>query len=62
MDLPSVERLERALADYPGALVLITHDYAFARRCTSILWTVEGGAVTVATEPSALETGAAGYS
>lgn len=26
LDLPSIERLEEALADYPGALVMVTHD------------------------------------
>jgi ATPase subunit of ABC transporter with duplicated ATPase domains len=31
MDLPSVERLEAALASYPGCIVLVTHDDAFAR-------------------------------
>ncbi len=29
LDLPSVERLEAALAAYPGAMVLVTHDDAF---------------------------------
>jgi len=31
LDLPSIERLEEALADYDGALVLVTHDDHFAR-------------------------------
>jgi ATPase subunit of ABC transporter with duplicated ATPase domains len=35
LDLPSIERLEAALAAFPGALVLATHDDAFAERCTS---------------------------
>lgn len=30
LDLPSVERLEAALASYPGAVVVATHDDAFA--------------------------------
>jgi len=38
LDLPSIERLERAVADYPGALVLITHDEALGARVTSETW------------------------
>jgi ATPase subunit of ABC transporter with duplicated ATPase domains len=30
LDLPSVERLEEALACYQGALVLVSHDDRFA--------------------------------
>ncbi|MCM2255107.1 MAG: ATP-binding cassette domain-containing protein [Vicinamibacteria bacterium] len=39
LDLPATERLERALAEYGGALVLVSHDDAFARACTSNDWT-----------------------
>jgi ATPase subunit of ABC transporter with duplicated ATPase domains len=35
LDLPAIERLEEALSHYPGALVLVTHDDAFARRCAT---------------------------
>ena len=35
LDLPTVERLENALAAYPGCIVLVTHDDAFARSCTT---------------------------
>ncbi|HLL55256.1 MAG TPA: ATP-binding cassette domain-containing protein, partial [Myxococcaceae bacterium] len=48
LDLPSIERLEEALVAYPGALVLVTHDDAFARRCTQTRWRIEGGRVRVA--------------
>jgi len=45
LDLPSVERLEAALADYPGALVLVSHDDRFARAVTDQRWLLEGGRV-----------------
>lgn len=45
LDLPSVERLEAALAAYPGALLLVTHDDAFAQACTETSWRVEAGEV-----------------
>jgi len=43
LDLPSVERLEAALARYPGAMVLVSHDEHFARRCATQRWRLEGG-------------------
>jgi ATPase subunit of ABC transporter with duplicated ATPase domains len=53
MDLPSIERLEAALADYPGALLLVTHDKAFGRRSTKIKWRVEAGEVRVSSDAEA---------
>ncbi|WP_141619851.1 ATP-binding cassette domain-containing protein [Myxococcus sp. AB036A] len=47
LDLPSIERLEAALREYPGALMLVTHDTSFAQACTSEVWRVEHGQVTV---------------
>jgi len=41
LDLPSIERLETALAQWPGALVLVTHDDRLAARCTNETWTPE---------------------
>ena len=41
LDLPSVERLEQALAAYPGALLVVTHDADFARACTQSEWVLE---------------------
>jgi len=45
LDLPSVERLEAALAAYPGAILLVTHDDAFAARLTTSSWRIEAGRV-----------------
>ncbi|MCC7539142.1 MAG: ABC-F family ATP-binding cassette domain-containing protein [Deltaproteobacteria bacterium] len=39
LDLPTTERLERALAPYPGCIVFVTHDDAFAR---AVLQPAEG--------------------
>ncbi|HSM93175.1 MAG TPA: ATP-binding cassette domain-containing protein [Anaeromyxobacteraceae bacterium] len=51
LDLPTVERLEAALAAYPGALLLVTHDDAFAGRCTTSGWRIEGGRVAPEARP-----------
>jgi ATPase subunit of ABC transporter with duplicated ATPase domains len=45
LDLPSIERLESALASYPGCVLLVTHDDAFARATTTRTLRVEGGTV-----------------
>ncbi|MFO0572087.1 MAG: ATP-binding cassette domain-containing protein [Polyangiaceae bacterium] len=45
LDLPCVERLEAALERFPGAIVLVSHDDAFAERLTSVTWTLQGGRV-----------------
>ena len=47
LDLHSVEALEQALAQFGGALLLVSHDHAFLRACTSITWEIEAGALTV---------------
>jgi ATPase subunit of ABC transporter with duplicated ATPase domains len=48
LDLPSIERLERALVEYPGALLLVTHDHALGRACTRTTWTIDHGRVEIA--------------
>ncbi|WP_425549161.1 ABC-F family ATP-binding cassette domain-containing protein [Allokutzneria multivorans] len=35
LDLPAIEQLEQALAEYPGALILVTHDRRLATRITT---------------------------
>jgi ATPase subunit of ABC transporter with duplicated ATPase domains len=47
LDIPAIERLERALVEYPGALVIVTHDDALARRCANECWRVGDGRVEV---------------
>jgi ATPase subunit of ABC transporter with duplicated ATPase domains len=41
LDLPSIERLEAALVEYPGALYLVTHDQTLAERCTHQVFRIE---------------------
>lgn len=45
MDLPSIEQLEIALSEYPGAVVLVTHDDLFAAKVTTRSLRVEYGTV-----------------
>jgi ATPase subunit of ABC transporter with duplicated ATPase domains len=45
LDLPSIERLEAALAEYPGALLVVTHDEAFGSRLGLEPWVIEGGSL-----------------
>ncbi len=47
LDLPSMERLESALSAFPGAIVLVSHDRAFAERATNGVWAIEGESVIV---------------
>ena len=46
LDLPSIERLEEAVAGYPGAVVLVTHDEEFATATTTTTWHLEDGRLT----------------
>ncbi|MCA8930470.1 MAG: ATP-binding cassette domain-containing protein, partial [Alphaproteobacteria bacterium] len=45
LDLPSIERLEHALDDFPGALLIVSHDERFAEALCDTVWTVEAGQV-----------------
>jgi len=44
-DLPSVERLERLLATFPGCVVLVTHDAALAARVATRFLCIEAQAL-----------------
>lgn len=46
LDLPSVERLEAALVAFPGAILLVTHDTAFAKALTDQIWEIQGQRVS----------------
>ena len=50
LDLPSVERIETAIAEFPGAVLIVSHDERFARRTTDSEWRIGGGAVTAGSE------------
>jgi ATPase subunit of ABC transporter with duplicated ATPase domains len=45
LDLPSVERLEVAIATFPGAVLIVSHDDEFAAATTSRTWIIEDGAM-----------------
>jgi ATPase subunit of ABC transporter with duplicated ATPase domains len=47
LDMPAIERLEEALIEYPGAMVMVTHDDALAHRCTTIEWRLENCRIAV---------------
>lgn len=43
LDLPSIEVLERALADYAGAVLFVTHDRHFIRSVATEVWELKEG-------------------
>ncbi len=45
LDLASIERMEAALEEYPGAMVVVSHDSAFARPLVEKAWRMGDGAV-----------------
>ena len=47
LDLPTVERLGAALAAYPGALILVTHDGGLAAQCAERTWELADGALVL---------------
>ncbi|MCD4707137.1 MAG: ATP-binding cassette domain-containing protein [Candidatus Sabulitectum sp.] len=48
MDLPSVECLEKALNNYTGALLLVSHDREFLSSTTCTQWEIRNGELSVA--------------
>jgi ATPase subunit of ABC transporter with duplicated ATPase domains len=49
LDMPAIERLEAALVEYPGALVIVTHDEPLARHTTREQWLVRNGSIEKST-------------
>ncbi len=47
MDLPSVECLEKALNNYTGALLLVSHDREFLSSTTTAQWEIRNGKLSV---------------
>ncbi len=43
LDLSSIERLEEAVAGYPGAVLLVSHDSEFGANTTTTTWHLENG-------------------
>ncbi|MHB8381325.1 MAG: ATP-binding cassette domain-containing protein [Candidatus Binataceae bacterium] len=52
LDMPAIERLEEALAAYPGALVIVTHDDQLASRTTREQWTIENRRIDISSRPT----------
>ncbi len=49
LDLPSVERLEALLRQWPGALVLVTHDAQLASATCTVRWEVNSSGIRTCT-------------
>ncbi|MBW2493468.1 MAG: ABC-F family ATP-binding cassette domain-containing protein, partial [Deltaproteobacteria bacterium] len=47
LDLPSIQWFEETVADYPGAVVIISHDRTFLRRHVNRVAELEGSGLTV---------------
>ncbi len=47
LDLPALEELEKVLADYPGTLVIVSHDRYFLKGLANRVFELEGGQLQV---------------
>lgn len=47
LDLDGIERLQKQLCDYPGAVVLVSHDRALLDRVCTAVWAIEEETVRV---------------
>ncbi len=45
LDIPSRERFEEALADFPGTVLAVVHDRYFIRRFATSIWAMGGGTI-----------------
>jgi len=52
LDLPSIQCLENALAACESALLLVSHDLIFLKKCCSIHWRIEQGGLKKSFFPS----------
>jgi ATPase subunit of ABC transporter with duplicated ATPase domains len=49
LDLGSIERLEAALAQFPGAMIIVSHDARFAAASCTTTWEIADGVIRRAT-------------
>ncbi len=47
LDLPSREAVEEALLDYPGTMLLVSHDRYFLEKLSTMVWSLDGGGLAV---------------
>ena len=45
LDIPSRERFEQALSQFPGTLLAVSHDRAFMQRVATVVWELRRGAI-----------------
>ncbi len=51
LDLPAMEELEKALTDYPGTLVIVSHDRYFLRGLANRVFSMGGGDLRIFESP-----------